>query len=176
MARFGVAAWIEVGKLGEPVDARDAVPRAVAPVGLLEVIGERARVGLRGSRGRGAGRRRSGRDERRGLTIPYALLALGGHDRLGERHDGLRDLGIGIRSTIASPSSERAPSRGSNGILPRSGASTSRDRASPRPSRRALPRAGEIRHVLDHAEQAHAVFRAICAARTATCCAARCGL
>jgi len=36
---------IEVVKLGEPVEARNAVPGTVAPVGLLEVIGERARVG-----------------------------------------------------------------------------------------------------------------------------------
>jgi hypothetical protein len=38
-------ARIEVGKLGEPVETRSPVPRPVAPVGLLEVIGERARVG-----------------------------------------------------------------------------------------------------------------------------------
>jgi len=38
-------ARIEVGKLGEPVEARSPVPGTVAPVGLLEVIGERARVG-----------------------------------------------------------------------------------------------------------------------------------
>jgi hypothetical protein len=38
-------ARIEVGEFGEPVEARSPVPGAVAPVGLLEVIGERARVG-----------------------------------------------------------------------------------------------------------------------------------
>ena len=58
--------------------------------------------------------------------------------------------------TIGSPSSARAASCGSNGMRARSGASISAASAAPPPgAEELLAGAAQVRHVLDHAEQAH---------------------
>jgi hypothetical protein len=44
---LGSSSGIEIGEGGQPVDARSPVSIASTAVGLLEVIGERARIGLR---------------------------------------------------------------------------------------------------------------------------------
>ena len=105
-------------ELGEPVDARC---RAQGGCAGRPPRSDRRACARRPPKPSAAelGRRRSGRDEREGLDDADALLALGGVDRLGERDDRPRDLGLGLRQDDRLALVGARPSWGSNGIRPR---------------------------------------------------------
>ena len=117
------------------------MPRAVAAVGLFEVVRERPCVGFREAEPAQAVVRVQAETSGRGFRMPTPCSRFVDAIAWARATIACETSVSGSVSTIASPSSDRAPRRGSNGILPSRGASTSRESASP--PRLAHPEGGE---------------------------------
>src|ERR671922_280916 len=176
-------AWLEAVEPLQPVDAGEPVPGLSAGLGVEEVVGEDSGFALLEPERADPGRDlfpRQAEASGRGLTMPTPCSRRDPAIASASPTTACETSASGSTATIGSPWSASAPSRGSNGIRASSGASTSCESASPPPEPKSSSRlpSGRVSQDMFSTTPSRRmfVFRAIWAARTATCWAALCGV